>query len=439
MERLAPPWQKLELLARSGGIRDGATVSLRTKFGPCWIRWDVKHSDYVEGVQFRDVQVRGPFSSWEHLHRFEAAPGGLAECFLTDELTYKLPAGMLGRIAGGRFVRAELERLFAYRHAVTKADIESTARYVSVRPLKFLIAGASGLVGRSLIPFLLTQGHAVVRLVRRPAVAVDEITWDPAAGELSPDALKGVDAVINLSGEGVADSRWSPTRKKAILDSRVHSTRTLVRAMAALTRARPFVFISGSATGFYGDRDDEILDENSSPGSGFLAGVCNAWEREACEAEALGIRVVRLRTGVVLTPTGGALARLLPVFLSGLGGRLSTGKMWMSWIAMDDLVGAIYHAVLDRRCDGAVNATAPAPVTNTEFTRVLGRILRRPVIVPVPSVALKAVFGAMAGETLLASAHVMPTKLQSADYVFRYGQLEDALRHLLGRTHLIDS
>jgi len=432
-ERLAPPWQKLELVARSGGIRDGATVSLRTKIGPVWVRWDVEHRDYVKGVQFRDVQINGPFAEWEHEHRFDAADGVDHACLLTDSISYRLPFGVLGRIFGEAFARSELTRLFLYRHAVTKADIESAARTISVRPMTFLIAGASGLVGRALIPFLQTQGHSVVRLVRRPVQAADEVFWNPAKGELSVEAMRGVDVVINLSGEGIADARWSAARKAAILRSRVDSTRTLAQAMGQLTRNRPFVFISGSATGFYGSQGDTVLDEESPLGTGFLADVCDAWEHEAREAEALGVRVVRLRTGVVLTPAGGALAKMLPAFLAGVGGRLASGKMWMSWISMDDLVGVIYHAVLDRRCDGAVNAVAPEPVTNAEFTRVLARVLRRPAILPVPGLALGAIFGEMARETLLASARVTPGKLQGAHYEFRHATLEGALRHELGR------
>ncbi len=434
-QRLAPPWQKLQLISQAGGIRDGATVSLRTKLGPVWVRWDVEHRDYIEGVQFRDVQRRGPFAQWEHLHRVEPIEGGRA-CVLTDAITYRLPFGVLGRIGGGAFARGELERLFNYRHALTKADLESTTRYLSVRPMVFLIAGASGLVGRQLTAFLQTQGHTVRRLVRRAPAGADEVFWDPAAGTLDAYALRGVDGVINLSGVGVADARWSVERKAAILSSRVDSTRTLVRAMGEVRseRLRPFVFISASATGVYGDRGDEILTEDAPAGDGFLADVCKAWEREAVMAEVLGVRVVKLRTGVVLTPAGGALAKLLPVFNAGLGGRLGSGAMWMSWISLDDLIGAIYHAVLDVRCAGAVNLVAPQPVTNAEFTRTLGRVLRRPAILPVPTLALKTVFGEMAQETLLASARVVPARLQAAGYVFRHENLSAALHAGLGRT-----
>jgi uncharacterized protein len=432
--RLAPPWQKLEVFSHTGGIRDGARVSLRTKIGPVWVKWDVEHRDYVEGVQFRDVQVRGPFAHWEHLHRVEPVDGGRA-CVLTDEITYKLPFGVLGQIGGGAFARGELDRLFAYRHAVTKSDVELKNRYISVRPLTFMIAGASGLVGRAVTAFLQTQGHTVIKLVRRATQGADEVFWDPAGGRLDAHAVRGVDVIVNLSGEGIADAKWSAERKDAILRSRIDSTRTLVAALAAVhsERLRPFVFVSASAVGIYGNRGDEVLDESAETGGGFLADVCREWERAAVAADGLGVRVVELRTGVVLTPAGGALAKLSPIFRAGLGGRLGSGRMWMSWITLDDLVGAIYHAALDRRCDGPVNAVAPQAVTNAEFTQVLGRVLRRPAVLPVPEAALRAMFGEMAEETLLSSARVVPAKLTEAHYGFRHENVEDALRHVLGR------
>ena len=432
-ERLAPPWQKLQLIARSGGIRDGATVSLRTQIGPFWVRWDVEHRDYRAGVQFRDVQRRGPFAHWEHLHRVEPVEDGRA-CVLTDAITYRLPFGVLGRIFGGALARRELERLFNYRQALTQIDLESAARYIAVRPMTFLLAGASGLVGRPLTAFLQTQGHTVIRLVRRAPTAGDEVFWNPSAGEIPPSALRGVDAVINLAGEGIADARWSEARKNAIRRSRVEATRTLVAAMTAIKseRLRPFVFISASATGFYGNRGDELLNEESAAGEGFLAAVCADWEREAVAAEALGVRVVRLRTGVVLSAAGGALAKMLPVFVAGLGGRIGAGRRWLSWISLDDLVGAIYHAVLNWRCDGAVNAVAPHAVTNAEFTAALGRVLHRPALLPVPPCVLRVAFGKMADETLLTSTRAQPGKLTAAGYRFRHENVEQALRAGLG-------
>ena len=445
LERLTPPWLKMEVTARSGGIRNGATLKLRSKIGPSWVNWEVEHRDYVEGVQFRDVQRSGPFARWEHLHRVEALAVDVEgmdareevvrdASVLTDEITYRMQGGAAGRLAGGWFARRELSRLFNYRHAVTQADNELMARLRSVRPLRILIAGGSGLVGRALVPFLRTQGHEVTRLVRRAAVAADEVSWSPGEGRIEPQTMRGVDVVINLCGEGVADTRWTDERKAVILRSRVDSTRTLVAAMAAVRveRLRPFVFVSASATGIYGNRGDDELDENEPAGAGFLANVCAAWEREAVTAEELGVRVVRLRTGVVLTPAGGALAKMLPAFRIGLGGRLGSGRAWMSWISIDDAVGAIYHAVLDRRCGGALNVVAPQAVTNAEFARTLGRVLRRPAWMTAPRFALKLGMGEMTDEALLSSARAVPAKLAEAGYAFREPTLEGALRHVLG-------
>lgn len=445
LERLTPPWMQVRVEARHGGIRDGATVKLRSKAGPAWVAWEIEHGDYVEGVQFRDVQLKGPFAHWDHLHRVGpvAVDAHGADTrddvvrdasVLTDEITYRLPWGAAGRLAGGRFVRKELSRLFNYRHAVTQADNELAARLRSVRPLRILVAGASGLIGRALVPFLQTQGHEVVRLVRRAAEAADEVSWSPGEGRLDPQAMRGADAVINLCGEGVADMRWTAERKAAILRSRLDATRTLVSAMAAVRveRLRPFVMISASATGIYGNRGDEVLGEDAGQGEGFLADVCAAWEREAAGAEALGVRVARLRTGMVLTPAGGALAKMLPAFRIGLGGRLGSGRAWMSWVSIDDAVGAIYHAILDRRCAGAVNVVAPQAVTNAEFTRTLARVLRRPAWVAVPRFALRAGMGEMADEALLSSARAVPARLAETGYAFREPTLEGALRHVLG-------
>jgi len=429
LERLTPPWEQIEVQERSGGMLNGGRVVVRTKIGPFWSRWDVDYFGYKEMKQFCDVQVRGPFASWEHVHRFELI--GTADSTLTDEIRYELPFGPLGRL-GGSFVRGKLERLFAYRHAVMQDDLAMAAGYGAVRSMRFLISGASGLVGRALVPFLRSQGHEVIRLVRHQTQAADEVFWDPVKGVLDLAPVKVLDAVIHLAGVNVAGGRWTASQRKAIRESRVLGTRTLVGAVDRL-RHRPFVFVTASATGFYGDGGERTLSEDDKRGAGFLAEVCEAWEREAAVARGFGIRVVKLRTGVVLTPAGGALAKLLPVFRTGLGGRLGNGRQWMSWISIDDLVGAIYHTVLDQRCTGPVNAVAPEPVTNTEFTETLARVLGRPAVLAVPKVMLKLALGALAEETLLSSAKVVPVRLQAAQFWFRHERLETALRHLLGR------
>lgn len=428
LERLTPPWERVEILKQSGGIHDGGRVELRTKIGPFWSRWEVEHRGYDEGRVFHDVQRSGPFSSWEHEHRFRA--DGPADCTLTDAIDYELPFGWLGRLGSG-LVQRKLERMFAYRHETLAQDLAMAIHYGSVRSMRFLVSGASGMVGRALVPFLRSQGHEVVRLVRRKTRSADEIFWDPLHGVLDLAHVRPFDAVVHLAGENVASGRWTTARREEIRTSRVLGTRTLVTALDRL-RHRPFVLVTASATGFYGDAGNDKLFEDGKRGTGFLAEVCEAWEREAAVARGFGIRVAKLRTGVVLTPAGGALAKMAPLFAKGLGGRIGSGKQWMSWISIDDLLGAIYHAVLDQRCNGPVNAVSPEPVTNAEFTATLARVLRRPAIFAVPTVALRAAFGALAEEALLTSQRVLPGRLDEAQYVFRHERLEQALRHVLG-------
>ena len=427
--RLCPPWERVEMTRHVGGIRDGARVSLRTKVGPIWMKWEIEHRDYVAGRQFRDVLLSGPFAKWEHLHRIE--PEGDGACVLTDEIHYRLPLGWLGRLGGAAFTRVQLARMFEYRHAVTQADLETSA---GGGPKSVLVSGASGLVGRALQGFLETQGHSVRGLVRRAARKEGEFQWDPAAGTIDPAALAGVDAVIHLGGENVAGGRWTAARKAAIWSSRVDGTRTLAKGIAARpVGERPEVFVSAAAVGFYGDQGDAVLGESAGLGAGFLAEVCEAWEGELAAVEALGVRTVALRTGVVLSPAGGALAKMLPAFMIGAGGRLGSGRQWMSWITPDDL-GAMYlRAVLDPTWRGAFNAVAPTAVTNAEFTATMARVLRRPAVFPVPAAVLKLIFGEMAEETLLASTRAVPDRAARAGFVWRQPELETALRHVVGR------
>jgi uncharacterized protein (TIGR01777 family) len=298
--------------------------------------------------------------------------------------------------------------------------------------MKIVIAGASGLVGQKLVPALEKRGHEVVRLVRRTARAKGEIAWNPAEGTLETAALEGVDAVINLSGENVGAGRWTAQRRAAILRSRVDATRTLVVAVQKLNR-KPTVFLNASAVGFYGDRGDEILTEASPIGHGFLPEVCLIWETHAEGAARAGIRTVLLRFGIVLSGKGGALAKMLPPFRLGVGGRMGEGAQWMSWVSIDDAVGVIEHALNDPRISGPVNVVGPQNVTNAEFTATLGRVLRRPVWLPLPAGLLKLLFGEMAEGALLASTKAVPKRLNDTGYVFRHPTLEEALRAALGR------
>ena len=298
--------------------------------------------------------------------------------------------------------------------------------------MNILVTGASGLVGSSLVTFLTGRGNRVIELQRHSAGSPsDGATWNVRTGQIELSPAGPLDAVVHLAGENIAQ-RWTPAAQERIRSSRIDGTRLLSEALAKLPQ-RPQVLVCASATGIYGDRGDEILDEQSPPGTGFLAEVCRAWEAATAPAETGGIRVVHLRFGVVLTPRGGALAKMLPPFRLGLGGPVGSGRQWWSWIALDDLLGAIRHALANEQLRGAVNAVAPSPVTNREFAKTLGAVLRRPAFLPAPAFALKLLLGQMAKEALLASARVQPAKLQATGFHFQFPELEPALRHLLGR------
>jgi len=298
--------------------------------------------------------------------------------------------------------------------------------------MNVLVTGSTGFIGSALVRVLHTDGHHVVRLVRsapRPGAA--EVRWDPAGGVIEASGLEGMDAVVHLAGERVT-GRWTPAKKARIRESRVAATRLLCEALAACAEP-PRVMVCASAVGYYGDRGVERLREESPPGSGFLAEVCRDWEAAADPARRRGIRVVHLRIGVVLSREGGALGQMLRLFRMGLGGTLGSGRQFMSWIAMADLLEVIQHAIATETLEGAVNAVAPNPVTNLEFTRTLGRVLGRPTIFGMPTIAARLLFGEMADEVLLASTRVEPARLLASGFRFRFPHLEGALRALLGR------
>lgn len=291
-----------------------------------------------------------------------------------------------------------------------------------------MVTGASGLLGSALVPALEADGHEVLRLVRRPPQGAREVAWDPARGTIDANSLAGVEVAVNLSGATIG-RRWSVARKAEIRGSRVDSTRLLSRTLATLD-PRPSALISAGGVGIYGDRGDEILTEESELGEGFLPEVGKAWEEAADPARAAGIRVVHFRQGVVLTRRGGILERLLTPFRLGVGGRVGSGRQWWSWVALDDLVEA-YRFALAGELAGAVNLLSPNPVTNVQFTRALGRALRRPTIFPFPAVAARAVFGEMGEEVLLGSQRALPKRLVDAGFAFRHGELAEALTRAL--------
>jgi hypothetical protein len=298
--------------------------------------------------------------------------------------------------------------------------------------MNILVSGASGLIGQSLVPFLTAAGYRTSHLVRSNRQGEEsEVHWNPSAGEIDAQRLEGFGAVVHLAGEPIA-GRWSAAKKSAIRESRVKGTRLLCETLARLS-SPPRVLIAASAGGYYGDRGDEVLREESAAGSSFLSRVCQEWEAATKPAAARGIRVVNLRMGFILSPRGGGLARMLPAFRTGAGGRIGSGKQYMSWIGIDDLTRMILFAITTETLSGPVNAVAPNPVTNLEFTRMLGRVLGRPAVFLLPAVVVRLVFGEMGGEVLLASTRMEPARIESAGFQFRFPDLEGALRHLLVR------
>ncbi len=411
-ERLSPPWQPPEILARRGTIHDGDSLTFRVGG---W-KWHAVHRNFVRDRQFQDVQERGPFASWVHTHRFLPDGDG---CILEDDVEYRLPLGGLGRVVAGAAIERMLARVFQHRHRVLVNDL---ARHHGRPRLRIAVTGASGFLGSQLIPFLSTGGHEILRVVRGTH-------WDPARGEIDRRAFEGLDAVIHLAGENVG-ARWTRERKMKIHASRVNGTRLLAETLASLQRP-PRVLVSASAIGYYGTHD---ADESGAPGDDFLARVCVDWERAAEPARAAGIRVVHPRLGVVLSPSGGALKKLLPPFRLGVGGRVGDGRQMMSWIGIDDTLAAL-HFLLFEDISGPVNLVSPNAVDNAEFSATLGHVLRRPSLLPLPAAVVSLLFGEMGRTVLLGGARITPRVLLGRGFRFQSPDLEEALRELVsGRT-----
>ena len=300
--------------------------------------------------------------------------------------------------------------------------------------MKILISGSHGLVGTALIKSLETDGHEIFRLVRHYPNTENEIEWSPDRYSIQLARIEGFDAVVNLAGESIAEGRWTDEKKRRIRESRVKGTKLLGDALANLTKP-PKTFICASAIGYYGNRGDETLTEGSAPGDDFLAEVCVEWEKATALATEKGIRVVNARFGVILDAHGGALAKMLPPFRMGIGGKIGSGKQWMSWIALDDVVGALKFALANETLRGPVNFVAPKPVTNAEFTKTLGKVLSRPTLFPIPTFGVRLLFGEMADALLLSSQRVEPKRLKETAYQFQFSHLNEALREVLNRAN----
>jgi uncharacterized protein (TIGR01777 family) len=428
LQRLIPPWESVTVERSDNSLTTGSQVLLRQNLFGIGLRWLAEHGDYQPPFRFMDRQVHGPFRSWLHEHLFQPNGSG---CKLTDRVRYTLPMGVVGRAAGGRFVANQIDRMFRYRHATTEADLRLFVAN-PLPPMRIAISGASGLVGRAFGSLATLAGHSVERLVRGQPSRPDEISLAESIGATSTsDPLEGCGAIVHLAGKGIAESRWTDRVKEEIRASRVVVTERLCRRVAAL-KNKPKVLLCASAIGIYGDRGRDEVSEDSKNGEGFLAEVGRQWEQACQPAVDAGIRVVQLRFGIILSPQGGALQKmLLPAKL--LGGKQGSGQQWMSWISIDDCVGSMIHALAHTELSGPVNVVAPGPVQNREFAKVLGSVLKRPALFPAPAMALRFMLGEMADALLLTSTRVQPKRLQQSGYAFRHPQLESALRHLLGR------
>jgi uncharacterized protein (TIGR01777 family) len=427
----------VRLIEHTGGIEDGARAVLELQIGPLPVTWVAEHSDNVPGRQFTDTQVQGPFARWQHAHRFE--PIDPDNSVLEDRIEYALPLEAVHSVLSRGFVEARLQEGFDFRHRVTRRDLDLHAAAGLEPGRRFAISGASGLLGSTLTDVLSTGGHEAWSMARAgsgsrlPMASAGTIAWDPRSGTIDTEALEGTDYVVHLAGASIAGGRWSEERRSVIRDSRVKGTRLVAEALAGLDRP-PEALVCASATGWYGDRGEDRLDENSDPGDGFLSDVCREWESAADPAREAGIRVVHLRFGMILWPDGGALERMLIPFRVGAGGRLGSGNQFWSWVSLDDAVGAVMHAAARRDLNGPVNVVAPQPIRNRDFTSLLGSVLHRPTLVPTPGPVLRLALGDMADELLLASTRVIPERLLATGFAYRDPELEPALRHMLGRT-----
>ncbi|WP_297824310.1 TIGR01777 family oxidoreductase [Mycobacterium sp.] len=423
--RLSPPWQPMRLVAEASSLEDGrATLAL-----PGGLRWVAVHQpdgydpprqfvDTIGGEGLATLPARIAVR-WRHTHEFEDI--GDNRTRVIDRVDTGVPGSLL-------------RPMFDYRHRQLADDLAAhlLAAQNGLKPLTIAVTGSSGLVGSALTAFLRTGGHRVIQLVRRSARGDDERRWNP--DDPNPQLFAGIDAVIHLAGASIA-GRFTAKHRNAVRDSRIEPTRRLAELLGR-SDPRPAVLISASAIGYYGyDRGDETLAEDSDRGDGFLADVVAEWEEATTPARQAGLRVVLVRTGIVQSPRGGTLKLLRPLFSAGLGGRLGNGRQWLSWIGIDDLLDVYHRAQWDTTLSGPVNAVAPHPVRNSEYTSALAAVLRRPAMLPVPSLGPRLLLGGQgARELVCASQRVAPRKLVAAGHRFRQPDLDRALRHLLGRT-----
>ena len=436
-ERLTPPFEPVKVKKRKGGI-DGGEVHLQMNLGPIPLPWVARHHNYIKNKQFLDEQVSGPFASWNHAHLFEKIDAKSSK--LIDKIDYKLPFGTVGKTFGGAFAEQKIKQMFAYRRNITKNDLVSQSKY-SGSPLNIAVTGGSGLIGSQLKPYLTTAGHSVENIVRgRPQKG--ELSWNLENKTMSN--LSGKDVVVHLAGEpiskplgGMIPLPWTKWKRNEILKSRVEGTKLISEHIASLNNP-PKVMICASAVGYYGDRGEDLLSESEESGDDYFSHVVSEWEKAAQPAIDAGIRVVFLRIAPVMSPLGGALQVLGNAARLGSSPPVAGGKQWWSWISLDDVVDVIYHSIINEKLSGPVNVASPNPVRQKEWASTLAKVIWGrfgPLtgLIPVPGFVLKTVLGEFGDVLALSSIKIDSSKLLDSGYEFRFENLEDCFRHLLGK------
>ncbi|MCH1540372.1 MAG: TIGR01777 family oxidoreductase [Candidatus Poseidonia sp.] len=436
--RVMPEWEGITPL-QAGALVNEARTKFKVSLGPMKRLWVARHYNVIHGEVFHDVMEKGPFGAWDHEHRF--VPTGENTSEIHDIIDWKLPLHPLTFWTAPFTVKGRMKQMFAYRSTRVQSDLARIREFSHLPRHRILISGSTGLIGMQLCAFLSAAGHDVTRLVRPsttlPSDAVKEntVVWNDQTGEVISGSLDGFDTVIHLAGAGIGDRRWNAKRKELISKSRSIPTRNLAEHLARCENP-PATFISGSATGFYGNRFNETLDESSEAGKNYLATICQEWESAAQPAADAGIRTVWIRTGLVVTPMGGALKKLLLPSQLGGGGPVAGGRQYYSWISLDDQIYAIHHLMMTQSCSGPFNLTAPTPVTQKIFAKTLGRVLRRPAFMPLPGFVLKIMFGEMGKALVIDGQRVLPKRLEEIGYRFEHQDLESCLRQCLGKQRL---
>ena len=436
--RIMPEWEGIKPI-NAGRLVDGEETIFKVKLGPFRQKWIARHHSVVSGESFADRMIKGPFGAWNHHHKFESASKGTTS--VIDNVEYKLPLHFFTGWSAGFTVLPRMKQMFEFRSVRVANDLKQIQLTSELPRQKILVSGSTGMIGLQLCAFLEAAGHDVHRLLRpstKLPTDVDSskvVVWNDLTGEIIDGDMNGFDTIIHMAGAGIGDKRWSKKRLKLIRDSRIIPTKNLSKIVAGLDNP-PRKIICSSAIGYYGNRGTEVLDESSSTGNDILAELCRDWENASNAAKESGINVIHVRTGIVMSPLGGALAKLLLPAKMGAGGPVGGGKQMQSWISLDDEIYAIHHLMMQDSAEGVYNLTAPSPVSQKQFAKTLGRVLRRPSFAPLPGFVIKLLFGQMGKKLVLEGQDVRPTRLIESGFEFTHPELESCLRSCLGKFKL---